>query len=94
MFIFDRCHQRWAAETPDKHEHEWKYLAYTFADLKFFVTAKLTNGALVIPPQQVTFDNDSGSSVGQVSEYESDSDSEGEWIKDIGNMIAPPRSND
>ena len=29
-FIFGRCHSSWAAETPGKYEHDWKYLTYTF----------------------------------------------------------------
>ena len=36
-------------ETPDKYEHDWKYLTYTFAKLKFLITEKLMNGALVTP---------------------------------------------
>ena len=48
-FIFGRCHRSWAAETPGKYEHDWKYLTYTFAKSKFPVTEKLTNGALVTP---------------------------------------------
>ena len=46
-FIFDRCHWISAAETPDKYERDWKYVAYIFAKPKIFVTDKLTNGALV-----------------------------------------------
>ena len=46
-FIFGRCHRSWAAETPGKHEHDCKYLSYTFAKSKFPLTEKLTNGALV-----------------------------------------------
>ena len=30
--IFVRCHCSWAAETPDKFERDWKYLAYTVAN--------------------------------------------------------------
>ena len=30
-FIFGRCHRSSAAETPDKYEHDWNYLTYTFA---------------------------------------------------------------
>ena len=30
-FIFDRCLHSWAAETPDKYEHDCKYLTCTFA---------------------------------------------------------------
>ena len=48
-FIFDGCHRSWAAETLDKFERDWKYLTYTFAESKFFVTKTLTNGALVTP---------------------------------------------
>ena len=48
-FIFGRCHCSWAAETPGKYEHDWNYLTYTFAKLKFPVTEKLANGALVTP---------------------------------------------
>ena len=47
--IFGRCHRSWAAETPGKYEHDWKYLTYNFAKSKFPVTEKLTNGALVTP---------------------------------------------
>ena len=35
MFMFDRCHHSWAVETPDKYEHDWKYLTYPFAKSKF-----------------------------------------------------------
>ena len=48
MFIFDRCHHSWAAETPDKYERNLKYLTYVFDKSKFPVTEKSTNGALVI----------------------------------------------
>ena len=33
-FIFGRCHRSWAAATPGKYEHDWKYLKYTFAKSK------------------------------------------------------------
>ena len=33
--IFGRCHRSWAAETPGKYEHDWKYLTYIFAKSKF-----------------------------------------------------------
>ena len=49
MFLFDRCHRSWAAETPDKYERDRKYKTYTFAKFKFFVTGKLTSEALVTP---------------------------------------------
>ena len=45
-FIFYRCHRSWAAGTPDKYEHDWKYPTHTPAQSKFPVTEKLTNGAL------------------------------------------------
>ena len=48
-FIFGWCHRSWAAVTPGKYEHDWKYLNYIFAKSKFPVTEKLTNGALVTP---------------------------------------------
>ena len=48
-FIFGRCHRSWAAETPGKYEHDWKYLPYTFAKSNFPITEKLTNWALVTP---------------------------------------------
>ena len=48
-FIFDRCHRRWAAETPHKYERDRKSLTYTFAKSKFPITEKLTNRALVTP---------------------------------------------
>ena len=48
-YIFDRCHRSWAAETPGRYEHDWKYLTYTFAESKFPVTEKITNWALVTP---------------------------------------------
>ena len=88
-FIFNGCHHNWAADTPDKYEHDWKYLTYTFAKSKFLVTEKLTNWALVTPTPGRTDDDDSDSSVGQVSGYGSDSDSEADSIKDVGNVIAP-----
>ena len=57
-FLFDRCHRSWAAETPDKYEHGWKYLTYTFAKSKFPIIDKLTTGALVTPPLYRTGFND------------------------------------
>ena len=50
-FKFDKCHRSWAAETPDKHECDLKYLTYTFAKSQFPVTEKLMIGALMTPPQ-------------------------------------------
>ena len=47
--IFDRCHRRWAAETPDKYEHDWKHTTYTFAKSKCPATEKLTNRCAVTP---------------------------------------------
>ena len=53
QFTFGRYHRSWAAETPGKYDHDWNYLAYTFAKSKFPVTEKLANGALVTPiPEQ------------------------------------------
>ena len=46
-FIFGRCHRSWSTGTPSKYEHDWKYLTYTFAQSKFPLMEKLTNGALV-----------------------------------------------
>ena len=43
------CRRGWAAETPDKHERELKYLTHTFAKPNFPETKKLMNGALVTP---------------------------------------------
>ena len=54
MFIFDRCPRSSAAETPDKYEHDLKYLTYTFAKSKFLVTEKLTNRTLVTPTLELT----------------------------------------
>ena len=49
MFIFERCNRSWAAGTPGKYEHDWKYRTYSFAESKFPATEKLTNGVLVTP---------------------------------------------
>ena len=35
MLIFDRCHRSWAGETPDKYEHGWSHLTYTFVNQNF-----------------------------------------------------------
>ena len=50
MFIFDRCHHRWAAETPGKCERDLKYLTYTFAESKFPATERLTDSFTNPPP--------------------------------------------
>ena len=48
-FIFDRRHHSWAAETPDKYERDWKYLAYTFAESQFRESEKITIRASITP---------------------------------------------
>ena len=59
-FIFGRCRRSWAAETPGKYEHDWKYLTYTFAKSKFPATEKLKNGALVTPHPRQTVQGQDG----------------------------------
>ena len=49
MFIIDRCHRSWAAETPVKYECDLKNLIGTFAWLKILLAEKLMNGALETP---------------------------------------------
>ena len=34
-FIFGRCHRSWAAETPAKYEHDWRYLTYILLNHNF-----------------------------------------------------------
>ena len=50
LCLADGCYGRWAAETSDKYERQWKYLTYLFAESKIPVTEKSTSGALVPPP--------------------------------------------
>ena len=45
-FIFGRCHHSWGVETHDRHEHDLKYLSYTFVKSKIPVTDKLKDEAL------------------------------------------------
>ena len=80
-------------ETPDKYKHEYEYeniQPILFAKSKVLLTEKLPKGVLVNATSGGTIDDDSDSSVGQVSEYESDSDSEEDSIKDVDNIIVLP----
>ena len=47
--IFGRCHRSWAAATPGKYEHDWKYLTYTFAKSKFPVTEEINERSFSNP---------------------------------------------
>ena len=49
MFVFDRCHHSWAAETSGKYEPDLNNLTNSFAESEFPMPEKLTNGASVTP---------------------------------------------
>ena len=48
-FIFDRCWRSLAAVTPDKYVRDWNNRPDRFAKLKFSITEKWDNGALLTP---------------------------------------------
>ena len=53
--MISRSYSSWAVETPDKYDHEWKYLTYIFAKSNFPLTEKLLNGALATPTPDEVF---------------------------------------
>ena len=55
MFIFDRCHRISAAVAPVKYECDWNNLTGAFTRSEILLMEKLTNRALVTPPQHLPY---------------------------------------
>ena len=49
MYIFDRCHRDWAAETPGKYKREPKYITYTFGKCNISRNRKSNERSLSSP---------------------------------------------
>ena len=56
IFLIFHSKQNNAVETPDRYEHDRKYLTYIFATSKFPVMEKLTNRTLVNPTPELSWD--------------------------------------